>query len=494
MGTSSRSVAFLTRIYAGVVVALAAMITSLPSVECRGAYTTGASFSSDITNLAIVYQNGLPSLVESRGAYPHAEGISGGVARLSYISETYQLDYFNEPAIDLSVRTVGGELSTWSPTSGQIDALTTGAHVRAVTRLDYAQSAAIYARTVARANINLVFDEPVRLSVWYAADSGGFVQVNAGGGGQIFASGPTEFVVGSAVYVTTFATLSATVGADVQVSIDSNAGNEIPSSDEKKHPGAGASVAWSISSLDEPPPPPPPGPGTTGRLPVGLPLDPNGGFDPLPIGSRNMAVSPSGLTSVGVPTQVPFGEFQGALVESYAFSTGDIPITSLVIPSLPAGADLSLAFGQETRSVAAGEVVDFGPAGIEEFTLSGFDPASASQSPEALLLSLQFAGPGVTNVEARAVEFIAAADFDLDGAVDQGDLASWTSHFGEAAATHSQGDANGDGIVDGDDFLYWQRQATPAAVTDAVPEPSAVAMLGVVVCGLMYCRQGGSDG
>lgn len=99
------------------------------------------------------------------------------------------------------------------------------------------------------------------------------------------------------------------------------------------------------------------------------------------------------------------------------------------------------------------------------------------------------------------------ADFTQDDAVDNADLAKWSSRFGLKATTLDgldQGDANGDGVADGADFLEWQRQAgeiAPAlasldAMVDAalatvaaaetpsiaaVPEPTT---FGLGVCGI----------
>ncbi len=99
------------------------------------------------------------------------------------------------------------------------------------------------------------------------------------------------------------------------------------------------------------------------------------------------------------------------------------------------------------------------------------------------------------------------ADFTQDDAVNNADLAKWSSRFGLKATTLDgldQGDANGDGVADGADFLEWQRQAgeiAPAlasldAMVDAalatvaaaetpsiaaVPEPTT---LGLGVCGI----------
>jgi enterochelin esterase family protein len=69
------------------------------------------------------------------------------------------------------------------------------------------------------------------------------------------------------------------------------------------------------------------------------------------------------------------------------------------------------------------------------------------------------------------------ADFNEDGKVDAADLALWKTSSGKAtAATHLNGDADGDRDVDGADYLLWQRQqnASPPPTT-SVPEPNAQA-------------------
>lgn len=62
------------------------------------------------------------------------------------------------------------------------------------------------------------------------------------------------------------------------------------------------------------------------------------------------------------------------------------------------------------------------------------------------------------------------ADFDDDGVVGVGDLELWSA--GDLRA-----DANGDEIVDGSDFLLWQRQFSETSLLRAsVPEPAAVSL------------------
>ena len=46
--------------------------------------------------------------------------------------------------------------------------------------------------------------------------------------------------------------------------------------------------------------------------------------------------------------------------------------------------------------------------------------------------------------------------------------------------SQAEGDTNGDGVVDGSDFLRWQQQFTgvaPLAASTAIPEPSSSLLL-----------------
>jgi hypothetical protein len=192
---------------------------------------------------------------------------------------------------------------------------------------------------------------------------------------------------------------------------------------------------------------------------------------------------------------VPLGHFQGTIVQSLAFTFADILPTALTMPPLPAGSDLTLAFGDELHTVSAGERIEFGSGGVDEFLISGFDPTNASDSLDALQVGLEFASEGLTNVAVKAVDYINAADADMDGDVDGTDLAAWRENFGSSdPATHIQGDADGDQDVDGADFLAWQRQfgigVLAAASSAAIPEPSAFAVLSSGVLLLCHRRKG----
>jgi hypothetical protein len=84
-----------------------------------------------------------------------------------------------------------------------------------------------------------------------------------------------------------------------------------------------------------------------------------------------------------------------------------------------------------------------------------------------------------------------SADFDGDGDVDGRDFLTWQRGFGTIVnATRSMGDADGDGDVDQADLQFFQSQygipaVEPPLMTYAVPEPNAAALLAGGL--LMFC-------
>ena len=79
------------------------------------------------------------------------------------------------------------------------------------------------------------------------------------------------------------------------------------------------------------------------------------------------------------------------------------------------------------------------------------------------------------------------ADFNGDGRVDGADFLAWQRGLGlTGQPNNSTGDANGDGNVDGADLAIWQAQFSPSASAagGAVPEPAAGG-LAIVSLGLL---------
>jgi hypothetical protein len=95
---------------------------------------------------------------------------------------------------------------------------------------------------------------------------------------------------------------------------------------------------------------------------------------------------------------------------------------------------------------------------------------------------------------AEAISNVTAhpGDFDGDGDVDGADFVAWQTNFPTASgATLAQGDADGDGDVDGADFVVWQTNFpfTPGAGAAPVPEPSAWMLALVALGGVCVARQ-----
>jgi hypothetical protein len=72
-------------------------------------------------------------------------------------------------------------------------------------------------------------------------------------------------------------------------------------------------------------------------------------------------------------------------------------------------------------------------------------------------------------------------DFDGDGDVDGADFVAWQTNFPKpSGAILAEGDADGDGDVDGADFVVWQTNFpfTPGPGAAPVPEPGAIVLAG----------------
>ena len=83
------------------------------------------------------------------------------------------------------------------------------------------------------------------------------------------------------------------------------------------------------------------------------------------------------------------------------------------------------------------------------------------------------------------------ADFDHNNLVNSTDLALWQTGYGiPSGATYQNGDADGDGDVDGRDFLIWQREygsgaLVPLGAVVAVPEPMTAALGGLILLAIV---------
>lgn len=81
-----------------------------------------------------------------------------------------------------------------------------------------------------------------------------------------------------------------------------------------------------------------------------------------------------------------------------------------------------------------------------------------------------------------------AGDFDGDGDVDGDDFLVWQNGFPTlSSAAVSDGDADGDGDVDGDDFLAWQNAFPFPTSLAQTPEPTSLVLL--ALGGLLMVRR-----
>lgn len=104
-----------------------------------------------------------------------------------------------------------------------------------------------------------------------------------------------------------------------------------------------------------------------------------------------------------------------------------------------------------------------------------------------------FGNAGVAGISFDVLSDVAAdnADFDGNGLVDGADFLIWQRGAGSAGGP-AQGDANGDGNVNATDLSVWKTQfgaGAAAGAIGAVPEPSAALLLAIGVCAIARIRR-----
>lgn len=132
-------------------------------------------------------------------------------------------------------------------------------------------------------------------------------------------------------------------------------------------------------------------------------------------------------------------------------------------------------FGPSLKAVAGGGIVEipFSLLGVNVSDVDRFAMGGMTMNPDNYfaMRSISSVGPPLRG------------DFDRDGDVDDNDRTELVRTFGRRT---EQGflstDDNQDGVVDGSDFLAWQRSYVAEGGTAAVPEPAvALLVLAVVI-------------
>ena len=232
-------------------------------------------------------------------------------------------------------------------------------------------------------------------------------------------------------------------------------------------------------------------------------------------GSIAVAVNNSGQV---VCTVGPTGSNEGLVgsgcpASIYNINTG-------LITSLGSSFELSPQLGPESFTQdsgmqqtinASGQVVGFEVVGgvnhaavWQNGTITDLNTLYAASLPSGFVLNTataiddlgDIAGYGTDSLSHAAQAFFLKAilpgDANLDGKVDINDLTAVLTHFGETGMTWSQGDFNGDGRVDINDLAivltrFGDSGGSSAAGLAAVPEPSALLLVGMSLIGLLAC-------
>ncbi|MBA3483332.1 MAG: endonuclease [Pirellulales bacterium] len=181
----------------------------------------------------------------------------------------------------------------------------------------------------------------------------------------------------------------------------------------------------------------------------------------------------------------------GAPAPTFGFDIFNLPTTV----GFTAGLDLDLSSATGDASTLAANITPFAgvntlPAGVGSQFTATFDTSAVGSFSASYTLAFSDEDlPGATSLAPMSLTLTGViepatvaegADFDSDGDVDGGDFLAWQQGLGTAGAMLSDGDANDDQIVDGEDLTVWTSQfgQTPGTPAQVVPEPTA-AWLGI---------------
>jgi hypothetical protein len=235
-------------------------------------------------------------------------------------------------------------------------------------------------------------------------------------------------------------------------------------------------------------------------------------------GDGTLTIAAAGTVFAPVVTVGASGELNGA-----GDIVGNVLNNGLVSPGTSPGTlDISGNFAQnaggvlkmEIASISSFDQLNIGGAlmagGTLDVDLLSFSPVAGNtfdlfdfaSSLGSFTLDLPTLGGGLewftdnllTTGELGVVSasIVEDADFDGDGDVDGRDFLTWQRGFGlTEQQNNSLGDANGDGDIDAADLAVWQTQygqPSELATQTAVPEPTSLVLLATLGLGSCFRR------
>lgn len=196
---------------------------------------------------------------------------------------------------------------------------------------------------------------------------------------------------------------------------------------------------------------------------------------------------------------IDFGSvLQGAPSPTAPFSIFNLPTTT----NFTAGLDLDGVVGSNDTSVLTTTLSTFSgvstlaeglsrsfTASMDTTTFGSFSASySLSFSDENLPGAAAVGGLILTLAGIVEAPQASNADFDGNGFVDGGDFLAWQGGFGMSGASAGAGDADGNLMVNDADFAVWQEQfGGPGPSFSSAPEPSGdmIAAVGLLLGGAM---------
>jgi hypothetical protein len=168
------------------------------------------------------------------------------------------------------------------------------------------------------------------------------------------------------------------------------------------------------------------------------------------------------------------------LVTTAGFTAG-LDLDSIVTAGQTSVLTTDLATFQGAATLAAGTSNQY-LASLDTSTVGQFAASYTLNFSDENVPGAASLGSLVLNLSGivQAPVFTTTGDFNGDGIVDGADYLVWQNHAG-ATGTTSTGDANGDGFVNAADLAVWTGQfgTDGGGAVQSVPEPSIVCFIGL---------------